>query len=178
MGSHILAGLVWPDLAYKACALPDEEHNETPPADGPDDEQRDEQSAEGGDRQPLFKRVLTDLIDSGKRGPQLVNDVAVGTKEELVRIISGEFRGFLDKMDVVDLVQEVFSGMTVDISAQIKFSRDSEGRLQPEVKKNEGRIRGGRRRKAEEDKRKAEEDKNAERDASPAPEKDSDESSD
>ena len=47
---------------------------------------------------------LLNMLDSGaRRGQDLVAEAARGSKEEFVRVISSEVRGFLDKMDVVDL---------------------------------------------------------------------------
>lgn len=84
---------------------------------------------------------LLGLLDSGaRRGQDLVTEVAKGSKEELVRVISAEVRGFLDKMDIVDLAQEIVSGLKVEAHVEIKFSRDKDGRVQPEVTKSETKL--------------------------------------
>jgi hypothetical protein len=84
---------------------------------------------------------LLGLLDSGaRRGQDLVTEVAKGSKDELVRVISAEFRGFLDKMDIVDLAQEIVSGLKVEAHIEIKFSRDKDGRVQPEVTKSETKL--------------------------------------
>lgn len=84
---------------------------------------------------------LLNLLDSGARkGGDLVTEVARGSKEEIVRVVSAEVRGFLDKMDIVDLAQEIVSGLKVDAHVQIKFSRDEDGKVQPEVTKSETKL--------------------------------------
>ncbi len=113
---------------------------EDPQAESEDDEapsDDDEKSGRARFRGRLGDGLLNGLLDSGsafKRGQDLVTGIAGGTKEEAVRIIGAEVRGFLDKMDVVDLAQEIVSGLVIDVSAQIRFKRDDEGNLQPEVK--------------------------------------------
>lgn len=84
---------------------------------------------------------LLGLIDSSaRRGQDIVTEVAKGSKEELVRVISAEVRGFLDKMDIVDLAQEIVSGLKVEAHVEIKFSRDADGRVQPEVTKSDTKL--------------------------------------
>ncbi len=84
---------------------------------------------------------LLGLIDSSaRRGQDIVTEVAKGSKEELVRVISAEVRGFLDKMDVVDLAQEIVSGLKVEAHVEIKFSRDEDGRVQPEVTRSDTKL--------------------------------------
>ncbi len=102
------------------------------------DEQDDEPvepAEDGKESEPKqsarIRRLLSDLLDSGqalRKGSQdLVTGVAQGTKEELVRLISAEFRGFLDKMDAVDLAQEIVSGLVMEVKAEIRFSRAAPG---------------------------------------------------
>jgi hypothetical protein len=55
-------------------------------------------------------------------------------------VISAEVRGFLDKMDVVDLAQEIVSGLKVEAHVEIKFSRDADGHVQPEVTKSDTKL--------------------------------------
>ncbi len=84
---------------------------------------------------------LLGLLDSGaRRGQDIVTEVAKGSKEEIVRVISAEVRGFLDKMDIVDLAQEIVSGLKVEAHVEIKFSRDADGHVQPEVTKNDTKL--------------------------------------
>lgn len=84
---------------------------------------------------------LLGLLDSGARkGQDLVTEVAKGSKEEVVRVVSQEVRGFLDKMDVVDLAHQIISGLKVDAHVQIRFSRDEDGKVQPEVTKNDTKL--------------------------------------
>jgi hypothetical protein len=88
--------------------------------------------------QARFKRMLSDLLDSGaalRRGSQeIVTGVAVGTKEELVRMATGEIRGFLEKLDVADIVQDIVAGLVIEVKAEIKFSRDpSTGKITSKV---------------------------------------------
>lgn len=100
------------------------------------------------ERERSFRRLGDSLIstiwgDSSaafKRGQGLVTGVAHGTKEELVRLISAEVRGFLDKMDAADLVQEIVSGLVIEMKTEIRFRRSDDGRLEPEVRTSESKI--------------------------------------
>lgn len=113
---------------------------ESPPAD----DEREEPDVEDALRREVRRRglgALLGLLDSGaRRGQEVVSEVAKGSKDELVRLISAEVRGFLDKMDVVDLAQQVVAGLRVDVHAQIRFSRDADGRIQPEVTRSETKL--------------------------------------
>jgi hypothetical protein len=108
-------------------------------------EERDEPEP---DRDRSFRRLGDSLISSIwgdssaaiKRGQGLVTGVAQGTKEELVRMISHEVRGFLDKMDAADLVQEIVSGLVIEMKTEIRFRRDESGRLEPEVRTSDATI--------------------------------------
>lgn len=104
---------------------PNEPQGERAPGadDAASDEERDDRRY-----QARFKRMLSDLLDSGaalRRGSQeIVTGVAVGTKDELVRMATGEIRGFLEKLDVADIVQDIVAGLVIEVKAEIKFSRD------------------------------------------------------
>lgn len=110
------------------------------------DESREERDA--GDRDRRYRRLGDSLIGSlfgdstaaFKRGQGLVTGVAQGTKEELVRIFSHEVRGFLDKMDAVDLVQQIVSGLVIEMKTEIRFRRDEDGRLDPDVRTTETKV--------------------------------------
>lgn len=103
---------------------------------------------EGGERDRGFRRLGDSLIGSlfgdstaaFKRGQGLVTGVAQGTKEELVRIFSQEVRGFLDKMDAADLVQQIVSGLVIEMKTEIRFRRDETGRIEPDVRTTETKV--------------------------------------
>ncbi|MCA9654868.1 MAG: hypothetical protein H6712_06125 [Myxococcales bacterium] len=94
-----------------------------------------------------FQRLgeqITGLLDpesAFRRGQGLVTGVTQATKDELVRIVSAETRNFLDGMDVADLLQQVIAGLTIDITMQVKFSRSGDGPAQPEITRQEAKIR-------------------------------------
>lgn len=89
----------------------------------------------------LLGNLLGDSSAAIKRGQGLVTGVAQGTKEELVRVISAEVRGFLDKMDAVDLVQQVVSGLVIEMKTEIRFRRAEDGKLEPQIGSTETKIR-------------------------------------
>ena len=110
------------------------------------------EGAEPGDEVPReqrrrFQRLgeqLTGLLDpeaAFRRGSGLVTGVTQATKEELVRIVSAEMRNFLDKMDAADLIQQVIAGLVIDVNMQVRFSRQGDGPAQPEITRNEAKIR-------------------------------------
>lgn len=89
--------------------------------------------------------MFTEIIDSGQAfrsaSQDLVTGVAQGTKEEVMRIVSAEVRGFLDKMDVADLFQEIVSGLVIDVKTEIRFARAEDGKLQPQISGAETKVR-------------------------------------
>jgi hypothetical protein len=105
--------------------------------------------SEGDERARAFRRfgdnLLTNLIgDSSaalRRGQGLVSGVAQGTKEEVVRMISAEVRGFLDKIDAVELVQDIVSGLVIEMKTEIRFRRADDGKLEPQVDNSEAKVR-------------------------------------
>jgi hypothetical protein len=124
--------------------------------DAREGEGRDE-SESREDRDRSFRRLGDSLISSiwgdssaaFKRGQGLVTGVAQGTKEELVRMISAEVRGFLDKMDAADLVQEIVSGLVIEMKTEIRFRRSEDGKLEPEVRTSEAKLGHEEERKSE-----------------------------
>lgn len=104
---------------------------------GPEEEayDRDDRGARER-RRRLGDAIVSGILESGaaiRRGQDLIGGVASGTKEEIVRIVGAEVRGFLDKMDVVDLAQEVVSGLVVEVKTEIRFRRDDQGKVRPVV---------------------------------------------
>lgn len=108
-----------------------------------------EAKEEGDERARAFRRfgdnLLTNLIgDSSaalRRGQGLVTGVAQGTKEEVVRMISAEVRGFLDKIDAVELVQDIVSGLVIEMKTEIRFRRADDGKLEPHLDSSEAKVR-------------------------------------
>ncbi|MCH9685502.1 MAG: hypothetical protein K0V04_28980 [Deltaproteobacteria bacterium] len=115
-------------------------------ADEPDDgpEEDDDNPREQRHRFSRLGEQLTGLLDpesAFRRGQGLVTGVTQATKEEFIRIVSAEMRNFLDKMDAADLLQEVIAGLTIDVNMQVKFSKDGDGRAQPEITRQDAKIR-------------------------------------
>lgn len=98
------------------------------------------------DERNRFKRFgdqLSGLLDPEaalRRGQGLVSGVTSTTKNEITRIVGAEVRNFLDKMDIADLAQQIIAGLQVDVSMTVKFSRDDQGRTQPEVTHSEANV--------------------------------------
>ncbi|KIG16192.1 hypothetical protein DB30_04804 [Enhygromyxa salina] len=103
-----------------------------------EDHERDRSFRRLGDS--LISSIWGDSSAAIKRGQGLVTGVAQGTKEELVRMISQEVRGFLDKMDAADLVQEIVSGLVIEMKTEIRFRRDESGRLEPDIRTSEATV--------------------------------------
>jgi hypothetical protein len=122
--------------------MADDEPTDVPPP--PADE--DERSRERPDQRRRFQRLgeqLTGLLDpesAFRRGQGIVTGVTQATKEELMRIVSSEVRSFLDKMDAVDLLQQVIAGLTVDVHMQVKFSRSEDGMAQSRITRSDTKI--------------------------------------
>jgi len=87
----------------------------------------------------LLGGIAAGLLDPEttiRRGQQVLGGVTRGTKEEIVRIVSAEVRNFLDKMDVVDLVQQVVHGLELDVSMKVRFRRNEDGTTRTEVRRD------------------------------------------
>jgi hypothetical protein len=124
------------------------EPGEARPASEGRERDREREGGERDDRDRSFRRLGDSLISSiwgdssaaFKRGQGLVTGVAQGTKEELVRIFGAEVRGFLDKMDAADLVQEIVSGLVIEMKTEIRFKRSEDGRIEPEIRTSETKL--------------------------------------
>lgn len=114
-------------------------------ADEPeDDDPGEEGHREKGSRFQRLGEQLTGLLDpeaAFRRGSGLVAGVTAATKEELVRVISAEVKNFLDKMDAADLLQQVIAGLVIDVNMQVRFSRQGDGPAQPEITRQEAKLR-------------------------------------
>lgn len=113
------------------------------------DRERDKNGAGPEDeaRRTRFGRLgeqISGLLDPEsalRRGQDLVTGVTQATKEELMRIVSAEVRSFLDKIDAVDMLQQVVAGLVVDVNMQVRFSRAADGMAQARVTKQDTQIR-------------------------------------
>lgn len=141
------SGLRWRPHArgarFDAVADERDENGGEPEEPGEPEEDEDGRERVAGARfRRRLSEQLTGLLDPEgaiRRGHGLVSGVTQATKEEVMRIVSSEVRSFLDKMDAVDLLQQVVAGLVVDVDMQIKFSREA-GKLQPEVTSSSTRI--------------------------------------
>jgi hypothetical protein len=112
-----------------------------------DDEREDESEPIGRGERNRFQRLgdqLQGLLDpeaAFRRGTGIVTGASKATRDELMRIVGVEVRRFLDKMDIADLAQQIVAGLVVDVSMQVKFSRDSAGKTQPEITRSEAAVR-------------------------------------
>ena len=143
----------WPDgstTAERGLPLAQMIDEEPPPGSDrgvrPEPEGPDERRERLGG--PGFRQRTSDLLNGLldregplRRGQEMVTGVTQATKDELMRIVSAEVRSFLDKMDAVDLLQQVISGLTVDVSMKIRFSREpGRGGLQSHVERSEAEV--------------------------------------
>lgn len=107
----------------------------------------DPPDADKGAERNRFQRLgeqISGLLDPEsalRRGQGIVTGVTQATKEELMRIVGAEVRGFLDKMDIADLAQQIIAGLVVDVHMTVKFSRDENGQTQPTITKAEADVR-------------------------------------
>ncbi|MGH1348322.1 MAG: hypothetical protein ACRBN8_42600 [Nannocystales bacterium] len=104
----------------------------------------DEEDREDRNRFKRFGDQLSGFLDPEsalRRGQGLVSGVTSTTKNEITRIVGAEVRNFLDKMDIADLAQQIVAGLQVDVQMTVKFSRDENGRTQPEITKSEANVK-------------------------------------
>ncbi|MEM9460644.1 MAG: hypothetical protein AAGF11_41125 [Myxococcota bacterium] len=112
--------------------------------DAPEDPPETEEEPRERRRFQRLGEQLTGLLDpeaAFRRGSGLVTGVTQATKDELIRIVSHEVRNFLDQMDAADLIQQVIAGLVIDVNMQVRFSREGDGPAQPEITRNEAKIR-------------------------------------
>ncbi len=103
----------------------------------------DEDSGEERNRFQRLGEQISGLLDPEsalRRGQGLVSGVTSTTKNEITRIVGAEVRNFLDKMDIADLAQQIIAGLQVDVNMTVKFSRDENGRAQPEVTRSDASV--------------------------------------
>ena len=111
-------------------------------------EEADRPRARRGRGGPSLLRLgeqLSGLLDPEgrlRRGQEVLGGMTAATKDEFVRIVGAEVRNFLEKMDAVDLAQQVVHGLTVDVNMQIKFSRSDAGGVKSEVTRSDAHIGG------------------------------------
>ncbi|MEZ4449313.1 MAG: hypothetical protein R3B09_07525 [Nannocystaceae bacterium] len=112
----------------------------------PDRPDYDEERSSTSSFRRKLSEGLTGLLDPegalGK-GRDYVTGFAQGTKSELVRIIAGEVRSFLDNMDSVEMLQRVIAGLVVEIKTEIRFSLDKDGTLKPSITTGESKVSHG-----------------------------------
>ncbi len=104
----------------------------------------DDADREDRNRFKRFGDQLSGFLDPEsalRRGQGLVSGVTSTTKNEITRIVGAEVRNFLDKMDIADLAQQIVAGLQVDVAMTVKFSRDENGRTQPEITKSEANVK-------------------------------------
>lgn len=104
----------------------------------------DDEDREDRNRFKRFGDQLSGFLDPEsalRRGQGLVSGVTSTTKNEITRIVGAEVRNFLDKMDIADLAQQIVAGLQVDVQMTVKFSRDENGRTQPEITKSEANVK-------------------------------------
>ncbi len=104
----------------------------------------DDEEPEDRNRFKRFGDQLSGLLDPEsaiRRGQGLVSGVTSTTKNEITRIVGAEVRNFLDKMDIADLAQQIIAGLQVDVQMTVKFSRDENGRTQPEITKSKADVK-------------------------------------
>jgi hypothetical protein len=98
-------------------------------------------------RSSPFSRLgeqLTGLLDpegAFRRGQGIVSGVTQATKEEFMRLFAAEVRAFLQKIDATDLVQEVITGLVLDVKMQVRFSKAEDGKVAPQVSVERTEIR-------------------------------------
>lgn len=109
----------------------------------PDRPDYDEERSSTSSFRRKLSEGLTGLLDPDGalgKGRDYVTGFAQGTKSELVRIIAGEVRSFLDNMDSVEMLQRVIAGLVVEIKTEIRFSLDKDGALKPSITTGESKV--------------------------------------
>lgn len=68
-------------------------------------------------------------------------DVARNSKDDVLRAATGEIRGWLDHLDLDKELMKALSKMTVEITAQVRFKPNDEGRAAIDTSKTDVKIK-------------------------------------
>jgi hypothetical protein len=84
-----------------------------------------------------LRAVLSEL-KLPKEAASYVMHTAEKTKDEVVKALGRELRGFLEGMDLESLVQRALKDLTVEVRAEVTFRSSQDGQLVPAVKVKTG----------------------------------------
>lgn len=70
-------------------------------------------------------------------------EAAKSSKDDILRVATGEIRSWLDRMDLDKELVKALQKMTLEVKAEIRFRPNDEGKLIPETKA-ETRVKGPR----------------------------------
>ena len=118
----------------------------TPPPKGPNDASGNE--APGNDEPPFGEGGDERTRDRGvsdffRRAVSAGFEAATKSKDDILRVATGEIRSWLDHMELDKELVKALSKMTVEVKAEIRFKPNDEGKLIPEAK-TEAKVRGAR----------------------------------
>jgi hypothetical protein len=96
---------------------------------GNDNHEEGSAGAADGSREKS-ERGLTDLV---KRAMSAGLEAASRSKDDLVRVATGEMRHWLDRMDVQSEIAKALTKLVVEVKAEIRFRPKEGGGLEPEI---------------------------------------------
>jgi hypothetical protein len=106
--------------------MADERSKEVPPpADGPA-----EAAAREGGISELFRRAVAAGMEAAGR-----------SKEDFVRIATGEIRDWLDRLELDTELRKALSKMVLEVKAEVRFRPADDGALVPEASESQIKIR-------------------------------------
>lgn len=91
---------------------------------------------ENDDKDPFAKRGLSDWVKKtlgsnlGAESILSILSQADKTKKDLMHVLSRELRGFLDTIEINDILAKLLSNATLEVSARIRLVPSKEGGLQ------------------------------------------------
>ena len=118
----------------------------TPPPKAPSDASGND--AQGSDEPPFAEGGDERTRDRGvsdffRRAVSAGYEAATKSKDDILRVATGEIRSWLDHLELDKELVKALSRMTVEVKAEIRFKPNDEGKLIPEAK-TEAKVRGAR----------------------------------
>ena len=118
----------------------------TPTPKDPSDASGNE--AHGSDEVPFGEGSDERTRDRGvsdffRRAVSAGYEAATKSKDDILRVATGEIRSWLDHLELDKELVKALSRMTVEVKAEIRFKPNDEGKLIPEAK-TEAKVRGPR----------------------------------
>src|SRR5262245_2022572 len=102
-----------------------------PGASAPEPPEKPQDDAAAADDAETGAREERGIGDFVRRAVSAGFEVASRSKDDLLRVATGEIRAWLDHLDLDKELAKALSKMTIEVNAQIRFHPREDGSLEP-----------------------------------------------